>query len=201
MNIGVLSDTHNFLDPKIPGLFAGVHHILHAGDIGLPSLLLELRKIAPVTCVSGNTDNPAFHFKLIETVNLEGRRFLLQHIVNPYNPSDSLKARIARGHGRHRVRPFPQTLLSNPARRPVLESRLLRQTPLWPPAHPGHSPLRPGGPPPGIPPVVRARPKNSDPDLCRRLYRHPLSRNSRSDKVYDKGCDQAFIAASFSDRF
>jgi hypothetical protein len=115
MTIGVLSDTHNFLDPKIPRLFAGVHHILHAGDIGLPSLLLELRRIAPVTSVSGNTDDPAFHFRLIETVDLEGRTFLLQHIVNPYNPSDSLKARIARGRPAaivfgHSHMPFCQTL-------------------------------------------------------------------------------------------
>ncbi|MGA2660288.1 MAG: metallophosphoesterase family protein [Verrucomicrobiota bacterium] len=115
MNIGVLSDTHNFLDPKIPRLFAGVHHILHAGDIGLPSLLLELRKIAPVSSVSGNTDDPAFHFKPIQTVDLEGRKFLLQHIVNPFNPADSLKALIARGQPAaivfgHSHKPFCQTL-------------------------------------------------------------------------------------------
>ena len=34
MRIGVISDTHDFLDPRIPKLFAGVDHILHAGDIG-----------------------------------------------------------------------------------------------------------------------------------------------------------------------
>ena len=115
MKIGVLSDTHNFLDPKVPRLFAGVHHILHAGDIGLPSLLLELGKIAPVTAVSGNTDDPAFHFKVLQTVELEGRKFLLQHIVNPHNPADSLKARIARGRPDaivfgHSHKPFCQTL-------------------------------------------------------------------------------------------
>lgn len=115
MKIGVLSDTHNFLDPKVPRLFAGVHHILHAGDIGLPSLLLELGKIAPVTAVSGNTDDPAFHFEVLETVELEGRKFLLQHIVNPHNPAASLKARIARGRPDaivfgHSHKPFCQTL-------------------------------------------------------------------------------------------
>ena len=39
--IGVISDTHNFLDPRIPALFTGVDHILHAGDIGLPAILLS----------------------------------------------------------------------------------------------------------------------------------------------------------------
>jgi hypothetical protein len=115
MKIGVLSDTHNFLDPKIPALFAGVHHILHAGDIGLPSLLLELGKIAPVSSVRGNTDEPAFHFKPLQTVGLEGRNFLLQHIVNPLSLADSLKARIARDRPAavvfgHSHKPFCQTL-------------------------------------------------------------------------------------------
>jgi hypothetical protein len=115
VNIGVLSDTHNFLDPKIPALFAGVHHILHAGDIGLPALLSELRKTAPVTAVSGNTDDPAFRFKLIETLELGGRNFLLQHIVNPLDPGDALKARIAHCHPAaivfgHSHKPFCQTL-------------------------------------------------------------------------------------------
>jgi hypothetical protein len=96
-------------------LFAGVHHILHAGDIGLPSLLLELGKIAPVTAVSGNTDDPAFHFEALETVELEGRKFLLQHIVNPHNPAASLKARIARSRPDaivfgHSHKPLCQTL-------------------------------------------------------------------------------------------
>jgi putative phosphoesterase len=115
VNIGVLSDTHNFLDAKVPRLLAGVDHILHAGDIGLPCLLLELRKIAPVTSVSGNTDDPAFHFKPVEIVDLAGRNFLLQHIVNPYDLGDSLKARIARSRPAaivfgHSHRPFCQTL-------------------------------------------------------------------------------------------
>jgi len=58
MKIAVISDTHNFFDPRIPQLFAGAEHILHAGDIGLPWVLLELGQIAPVTAVSGNTDDP-----------------------------------------------------------------------------------------------------------------------------------------------
>ena len=98
MTIGVISDTHNFLDPRIPGLFqgAGVEHILHAGDIGQPSLLAQLRQVAPVTCVAGNTDDPALGFKLFETAELDGRRFLLHHIVNPRSPSDSVRAAILR---------------------------------------------------------------------------------------------------------
>ena len=39
MRIGVISDTHNYFDPRIPELFAGADHILHAGDIGLPAII------------------------------------------------------------------------------------------------------------------------------------------------------------------
>ena len=53
MRIAVLSDTHNFLDRQIPKLFAGVDHILHGGDIGMPIIVLELEQIAPVTAVGG----------------------------------------------------------------------------------------------------------------------------------------------------
>src|SRR5216110_2710106 len=56
MKICIISDTHGFLDPKVPELFAGVERILHAGDVGPHSLLLELEAIAPVTAVLGNTD-------------------------------------------------------------------------------------------------------------------------------------------------
>ena len=48
MKIGVISDTHDHLDPKVPALLTGVDHILHAGDIGLPWLILQLENIAPV---------------------------------------------------------------------------------------------------------------------------------------------------------
>ena len=93
MKIGIVSDTHGFLDPKITKLFAGVDHILHAGDVGPYSLLLELEAIAPVTAVLGNTDT-WLQIKLTESVELAGRTFLVHHIVNPHALTDDLKDRI-----------------------------------------------------------------------------------------------------------
>jgi putative phosphoesterase len=95
MKIGVISDTHDYLDPRIEKLFAGVEHILHGGDVGMQVIILELQLIAPVTAVLGNTDmgNP---LRLTETVNLAGRKFLVHHIVNPHAPDDPLKAALAR---------------------------------------------------------------------------------------------------------
>ena len=95
MKIGVISDTHGWLDPKIPGLFAGVGHILHAGDIGPDALIAELETIAPVTAVIGNTDSSST-FRPTETVTLAGRKFLVHHIVDPYALKEELRLRVAR---------------------------------------------------------------------------------------------------------
>ena len=61
MKIGLISDTHNYLDPRVPEIFAGVEHILHAGDVGLSSLIVELEQIAPVTAVVGTTQVNVTH--------------------------------------------------------------------------------------------------------------------------------------------
>jgi putative phosphoesterase len=95
MKIGVISDTHGFLDPKVSGLFSGVTHILHAGDIGFAGIVSELETIAPVTAVLGNND-AGLSFHETETVELAKKKFLVHHIVYPQAPSDKLKARIAR---------------------------------------------------------------------------------------------------------
>ena len=55
--IGVISDTHGYLDPQVLEEFAGVDHIIHAGDIMDASTLEALGKIAPVTAVAGNMDD------------------------------------------------------------------------------------------------------------------------------------------------
>lgn len=56
MKIGVISDTHDYLDGYVFHAFDGVQQILHAGDIGEERILDELEEIAPVQAVSGNVD-------------------------------------------------------------------------------------------------------------------------------------------------
>lgn len=94
MKIGVISDTHNFFDSRIPALFKGVEHILHAGDIGLPQILRQLEQIAPVTAVAGNTDERALHYPETAIINLAGRKFLLHHIVAPHQLAQGLQSTI-----------------------------------------------------------------------------------------------------------
>ena len=76
LRIGVISDTHGFLDPRVAKIFDGVEHILHAGDIGDPVIELELKFIAPVTVVQGNVD-VGLPFKLTEIVTLASKKFLV----------------------------------------------------------------------------------------------------------------------------
>jgi putative phosphoesterase len=57
VRIGVVSDTHGHLDPRVLVEFAGVDHIIHAGDIMDPATLEALSAVAPVTAVAGNMDD------------------------------------------------------------------------------------------------------------------------------------------------
>ncbi|SHH37692.1 metallophosphoesterase family protein [Clostridium grantii] len=56
-NIGVISDTHGLFRTKVLEVFNNVDLIIHAGDVGKEEILDELREIAPVVAVRGNTDN------------------------------------------------------------------------------------------------------------------------------------------------
>lgn len=114
MKIGVISDTHNFFDPRIPELFTGVDHILHAGDIGLPWIILELEQIAPVTAVLGNNDE-GLSYRETELVRLANRKFLVHHIVDVHQPSETVKRKIVREHPDvivfgHSHKPFNQNI-------------------------------------------------------------------------------------------
>ncbi|MCL4177883.1 MAG: YfcE family phosphodiesterase [Verrucomicrobia bacterium] len=95
MRVGVISDTHDFLDPRLPVLFAGVDRIIHAGDIGMPWVILELEQIAPVTAVIGNSDTGAT-FREVELLQLNDRKFLIYHIVDPGQPARPIRDRIIR---------------------------------------------------------------------------------------------------------
>lgn len=56
MRLGLVSDTHGLLDPKLPGVLAGCDAVLHAGDVVRGPALDALAAVAPVTAVRGNND-------------------------------------------------------------------------------------------------------------------------------------------------
>jgi hypothetical protein len=74
VKLGIVSDTHGLLRPEVIPELEGVERILHLGDVGKPSILAELEKIAPVTAVRGNVDREGACGKLPETdvVLIEG---------------------------------------------------------------------------------------------------------------------------------
>lgn len=76
--IGLISDTHGLVRASVHPALAGVEMILHAGDVGGDEILEELRLIAPVHAVAGNTDIPGEHDPDI-TVTVAGVRIHVSH--------------------------------------------------------------------------------------------------------------------------
>lgn len=81
MRIGIISDTHGLLRPEAVRLLAGVHHIIHAGDIGRPEVIAGLATIAPVTAIRGNVDTGAWAagYPATARVTLGGRTIFVLH--------------------------------------------------------------------------------------------------------------------------
>jgi putative phosphoesterase len=77
---GLISDTHGLLRPGVHEALSGVALILHAGDVGGSGILDELRLIAPVRAVLGNTD-PAGDPELADEIlmNVEGMSVHVSH--------------------------------------------------------------------------------------------------------------------------
>jgi hypothetical protein len=84
MLIGVLSDTHGTLHPRLLEVFreAKVERILHAGDVGNASVLGELEALAPTLAVKGNIDTKGDMAKLPGEVrfNAGGVEIYMTHI-------------------------------------------------------------------------------------------------------------------------
>jgi len=79
--IGVISDNHGYLDPAVLTIFAGVDHIIHAGDVMDAAILEQLATVAPVTAVAGNMDSgqPTSGLPRQVTGEVAGVRFLVGH--------------------------------------------------------------------------------------------------------------------------
>jgi putative phosphoesterase len=69
--IGVISDTHGLVRPEAIRALTGVEMIIHAGDIGKPTVLEALQCVAPVMAVRGNNDTDAWGRALPDTEVVE----------------------------------------------------------------------------------------------------------------------------------
>lgn len=91
MKIGLISDTHSFLDSKVFDHFKDVDEIWHAGDIGDKKLLDDLQGFKKVRAVFGNIDELELTHQLPEDLwfEIEDCTIWMTHIGGAppnYNP-------------------------------------------------------------------------------------------------------------------
>ena len=96
--VGILSDNHGDWPLHIVESLAGVDAIIHAGDIGPYKLLLGMEAIAPTTAVLGNTDGD-MPINESAVVMLDGKKFFVQHIVDPHRLQKPRRLKRRKGIG------------------------------------------------------------------------------------------------------
>jgi len=101
VKIGLISDTHSYLDPKVLDYFEDCDEIWHAGDIGNSTIVQSLEKVKPVRAVFGNIDTKDLQTLYPEDLwfSCEGLSIWMTHIGGAppnYNPriKKILKERI-----------------------------------------------------------------------------------------------------------
>jgi putative phosphoesterase len=80
--VGLISDTHGYLDPAVFKHFANCDEIWHAGDIGDADLVDKLRAFKPLRIIYGNIDGSQIRsFVPAELVfECEGLKVAMTHI-------------------------------------------------------------------------------------------------------------------------
>jgi putative phosphoesterase len=91
MKIGLLSDTHGYLDKKVFEYFDACDELWHAGDIGTSLVANELENFKPLRAVFGNVDDKDLQLRFPEDLNFtcEGLSVWMTHIGGAppnYNP-------------------------------------------------------------------------------------------------------------------
>ena len=88
--IGLLSDTHSYLDPKIFTHFEHCDEIWHAGDVGHSTVIEQLSSFRPLRIVCGNIDQQTSELPSNQHFSLEGLSIWMTHIGGSppkYNPT------------------------------------------------------------------------------------------------------------------
>jgi putative phosphoesterase len=82
IRIGLISDTHGWLDEQVFRHFEACDEIWHAGDFGSMDLIDQLAGFKPLRGVYGNIDEPAIRHRFPERLSFdcEGLRICMQHI-------------------------------------------------------------------------------------------------------------------------
>ena len=82
LNIGILSDTHGYVHPRVLDFFSGADEIWHAGDIGNAALAHQLRALKTFRAVHGNIDGQdvRIEFSASQVFEVEQVKVLMTHI-------------------------------------------------------------------------------------------------------------------------
>lgn len=112
MIVGVVADTHGYLDRRLVAAFGGVDAIVHAGDVGSAYVLDGLRRIAPLYAVSGNNDVPLGGLGLPGSLNIElGDVWLhVVHELRYATPPDGTQV-VVFGHSHRQVNEWRNDIL------------------------------------------------------------------------------------------
>ena len=73
--IGILSDTHAFLHPRVFTFFDACDEVWHAGDIGSRGLADQLSAFKPLRAVYGNIDGQDLRIRCPETLVFQCEQF------------------------------------------------------------------------------------------------------------------------------
>lgn len=82
IKVGLISDTHSYLDPQVLDYFSECDEIWHAGDFGTIEVVDQLREVAPLKGVYGNIDGQKIRSEFPEHQRFEydGIYFWMTHI-------------------------------------------------------------------------------------------------------------------------
>lgn len=83
VRIGLLSDTHSFLDDRMTELLGACDEIWHAGDIGSCTVTDRLMLVKPIRAVYGNIDGSdiRLQFPQVQRFHCEGVDVMMTHIA------------------------------------------------------------------------------------------------------------------------
>ncbi len=82
-SIGIISDTHSYLDEQVFDYFKNVDEIWHAGDIGTQNVTDKLKLFKPLRAVFGNIDSYELRAEFPEDLifKIEGCKIFITHIA------------------------------------------------------------------------------------------------------------------------
>jgi putative phosphoesterase len=101
--LGLISDTHGFLDPDIVKFLENVDEIWHTGDIGSIEVIETIQLTKPLKAVYGNIDNMQIRllFPKVQMFSVEDVKVFMIHIGGyPGHYEKNIKEMLKESHAK-----------------------------------------------------------------------------------------------------